>query len=589
MTILARWLLPLLSLGFPLVSHAADTPTVRALTVKEKHYMNDAIKLEVTPRGQEYFQNQMDDILNNMGVSLDEAYFADIHWKSTKSYDLDNLPFPAKTKRLIATIHDALKSWFIGLSLSNVKPAMEIGNSGYQAVFNKIAISTDENLLHRLGKTDGAVLVVEVDIKELDVVASKVRAWDQNNPDYGQVGFNDVKIKVAGGKVPLQIRMPFYVSLNSQGIPSFEAVNVQDNVDKIDMELNYGKLIVPQIQLVINGKVMPFNEAKLENDFIQNVPAMLLAIRRYVHDFAAKQVPQLLNDKAKQYLVHALEEIKPMSAPGAAPGSANEYLWGLQLKGISEKNGLIVDMNTFVEDPLNPNSLPKAFSAAPQPALMNALPGTVYDIGLSLDEGMINRMLQLSFERHLFSKVAIKGSSDAGDGGYLQLTQAPVLRPVSNFQFNGGASAHIPGETFARLDLAVIVPKGTVSGKNKLFLQDQFAVKMSMIVKIAKTANGKALAIYLWDVDPDSIIVDSDNITGLGKFFSGTVLDSLKSQFAEKAATWRTTGVSIPGSIPVPAILGVSLDVYDLVMEPTGHLVLYLNYATNTAKQGANP
>ena len=90
-------------------------------------------------------------------------------------------------------------------------------------------------------------MVLEVDVKELDVMASKVRAWDQNNLDLGQVGFNDVKIKIAGGQIPLQLRMPFYVKINAEGIPEFEAVGIDQNFDKIDLELSYMRNDRPSI------------------------------------------------------------------------------------------------------------------------------------------------------------------------------------------------------------------------------------------------------------------------------------------------------------------------------------------------------
>jgi hypothetical protein len=582
------------------VAFAADgTPTApkpgAPNPVKTKHYLPNSLLVVMTDRGQKILQNDLGSLINNLGISYNEAYFSDLKWESEVSYKLDDVNIDPTVKTLILSIRDMLKTWFIGFPLGNVKPAVEIGNSGFQAEFNKFSITTDENLLRQLHKTSGAILVLDLDIKEIDLTASKIRAWDMNAPMMGQAGFDNAQLKVAGGTTSLKMRMPFYVNINDQGLPTFETVGLEQNFDKIDLSFSHSPLILPQIQLVVNGVTYPFNNTAVSKTFDDNMPTILTELRNYLHVFTSSQLPTLLNQKAKQYFVKDLEQVQVLAAPGSTVASNVQFYWGLQLKGIDESQGLDIKLNTFVEDPGNPNSTPIATMSSKQSPLMNSLNKADYDVAIGINEGMINRMLQLSYEKQLYSHVLIdngikdpkcdtaNSSGFSGAGKYLKLTELPFIRPLGDYNLPKSSSS-IPGETFVRIPLSVQVPKGTISGFQSIAIKDGFVISFDLIAKIAKTTDGKSIQIFLWDVDGSSLDIDAKYFNWFG-VLKGTVLSYARDEFTKLAKNWRCKNIALPGAVPVPALFGVNFLIDQMVMESTGNLILYMNYADTGASK----
>jgi len=603
----------------PLAFAADGNPTLAAAPapVKVKHYIQGAVMLELTERGSLLFQNHLADIIDNEGLDFYKGHFADYQWKSNTSYKLEDLAPDADTKKLLQTIDGILHSWFNGFPLSEIRPTVEIGNSGYKATINHIAISTDENLLHQLKKTEGAVLVLQVEIKEIDAGAQKIRVWDLNAEDMGQVGFDNAMVKVGGSSPPLQLRMPFYVKINASGIPEFEAVGLDQNIDKVNLEFTYKNIVIPVVETRINNKVVitPKKE-KLQEEFLQNMPTVLIRLRNYLHDFASQQIPELLNEKAKQYLVGALEEIRTIDAPGDTTKPPHPFMIGQQLKSLNQNGGLQIVLNMFVEDLQNPYSKPILSTSGGEkipPAQIDGLDKTKYDLAFAIHDSVINRILQLSYERKLFANIPLDGKSpsDASPSSaqantaattpqVLTMLKAPVLLPLTKPGLVPRANI---GETYARVHLVIRVPPQFKSipiksfgdwwkdltnwGTRNFVISDRFELTLDLIVKLKKNATGRGLQILLWDVDPDSFAVDEDSLTLIGDAAIGTIMDVIKSRFATMTQSWREKDTAIPGNISVPPFFGYSFLIDNLVMEPTGHITLYLDFDMSGAADPA--
>jgi len=355
-------------------------------------------------------------------------------------------------------------------------------------------------------------------------------------------------------------------------------------------------------------------------------------LRNYLHDFFSNSVPDLLNKKAKEHLVSVLEEVKTLNLPAAPAGRQNQALLGLQLKSINEKEGIHVQMNTFIEDPSHPTLFPQTGSFATGPALINALPKSDYDIAIDLDEGMINRILQISYERGFFKNLPIGSTATsmktvsaplqltADEKNHLSQTKIQLTRGNAQLQRRGSPnnsknstqnqvisltqppllksvdSSLVPkaniGETYVRAHVNIQVPTGTVSGFKSWMLDDAFLMSCDLILNIKKSTDGKSLQVFLYDVVADSIKIDPSYFTWLtdGLWLENFVTKLARNHFKEMVALWRKNNVQLPGSIPVPELLGISFSIHHLDMEPTGRLAMYLNYSKdlNSKSNGVN-
>lgn len=590
-----------------LASGAVNSQELPPIPLKkiQKHPIKNAIQVQITPKGMLYFEHKMKTILGNIGFSLDEGYLDEIKWESDKSYDLDQLNVPPEAKDLIQKLRTLLSEWFVGFSLKEVRPAIEIGNSGYIAQLNRFALVTDRNLMTVLGKKEGAILALELEIKELTAATNRFRAYDMNNTDLGQVGFDNLSLKIGGGQEPLKIRLPFYITLNNKREIEFQAVQVEQNLDQVDINFQYRELIAPDIKVLIGKKEMTLDKRKLKNEFDARFPEALNKIRNFLADLAEKDLPAFLNKKAKESLQGSIEEINRMDPPGADPTKPTlGFFWGLQLNDINLDEKLSVELNAYVEDPMNITSQPVNTSQARGEARFQKIPTDQYDISMSIDRGMLNRILQLSFERKLFEKITIgdedpsarkittcRAQTDPAESEtqpktpkkdqYLKITRAPIIDAVPLGKFGTTES----GEGLVKVRVQALVPPGTVTGIQRIALRDNFEVAFDMIAKLKNAPDGGGLKIYLWDIDMDSVWVNPDYLTPVGKLFKGKVMNNIKEEFQKMTALWRCDHTAIPGKLPLPPeILSIKLDIQELEMEQNGQLVMYMNYAKPVTK-----
>lgn len=567
------------SLALPALA-APDFMAVNQGPAIKKHMLPGAIEIQISQRGQKYFETKLADVLGNMGLSFNEGYFPAQTIESKKTYALDSLTEDAETKKLLKTVRSMLEKWLIGFSLKDIRPAFEIGDTGYIAEFSRFAVVADQNLMTKLGYRDGAVLSVELAVKSLKISSSRVKAYDMNNRFLGKVGFDQPEIEFGSAKNPVKLKVPFYIRINAKGEVEFSTLQATNNLDNVDMSFKYKNMLIPKIAIEIDGNRFEFNQDELRREFDSRLPEVLVQVRSYLADFISTDLPKILNEKAKGFLAGSLEEINRMEPPGAESPKELPLLWGLKVEKINLKTSLNISLAAFVEDQKNINSLPKATDKSRGRPSFNGLPAANYDVVMSLDRAMVNRILQLSFERRLFEKI------DLGDGEVMRLTAAPTVDWIA-----APKNAVIKNtEAFLKLKAKIQVPKGSVTGIDKWGLKDRFEVTFDIIAKLRKVPNGTGVQVVLHSVDAKSVMVDKKYITWIGNVFKGQegVNTKVAEKLLETAKAWKTKESVIPGTLPLPPeILGIKLDIEKMNLDPNGHIVMYLKYAQPTLRIGS--
>lgn len=555
------------ALGLTL-SSLASAQTDRSPVIANKHIINNAVQVQITPRGLKYFETQLSTILGNLGYNFSEGYFPAQKIVSEKPINIDELgknnPEALKTYYMVK---DMLTKWLVGFSLTDHRPVVEIGESGYSAAFTRFALITDEALMNQLGKRDGAVLAIDLEVQRLTVATQAVRVWDMNNLSYVKIGMDDVSITAGDDKTPLKIRLPFYIKMNAQGTIDFEALQIQENLADIPLTVKYKKLIVPQVAIEIDGHKYVMNTEELRKTIDEQLPTVLVEVRKYLSDFARKQLPEMLNQKVKENLSGALEQVQDMVAPGQEPNDTRPpFKWGLKLTDFRLKQSLGINLAAYAEDPTNPSAgLVPGMGSRGVPTL-NHLPIENYDIGMTLDRGLINRILQLSFLRKNFEKIP------QSDGTSLKLTAAPLL------DYTSPPAATSDKETYLKLKVSV-----EVEPNKPLWLDDKVVLTFDIICKLRpsqKTSEGMEISQQY--IDTNSVNMDSKYLTFAGKVaegLGGQVTKGIKEELKTRSKDWVKNNETIPGTLDLPpAFLGMKLDIQKVTMDPNGHLLMYLNY-----------
>jgi hypothetical protein len=536
--------------------------------IANKHLINNAVQVQITPRGLKYFETQLSTILGNLGYNFSEGYFPAQKIVSEKAIDMNELgkknPESLKTYMMVK---DMLTKWLVGFSLTNHRPVVEIGESGYSAAFTRFALITDEALMNHLGKRDGAVLAIDLEVKRLTVATQAVRIWDMNNLSFVKVGMDDVSITAGDDKVPLKIRLPFYIRMNPQGNIDFESLEIQENLADIPLTVKYKKLIIPQVAVEIDGHKYVMNTDQLHKTIDEQLPTILVEVRKYLSDFATKQLPDMLNQKVKENLSGALEQVQDMVAPGQEDHDTRPpFKWGLKLTDFRLKQSLGINLAAYAEDPVNPNAGLAPGTGARGAPTLNHLNAANYDIAMTLDRGLINRILQLSFLRKNFEKIP------QSDGTSLKLTTAPLLDYITP------PAATTDQETYLKLRVSV-----EVEPHKPLWLDDKIILSFDLVCKLRHSQKtGEGMEISQQYIDTNSVSMNPKYLTFAGKIaegLGGQVTKGIKDELKTRSKDWVKNNETIPGTLDLPpAFLGMKLDIQKVTMDPTGHLLMYLNY-----------
>lgn len=538
--------------------------------IANKHLLSNSVQIQITPRGMKYFDSRLSDILGNLGVKLDEGYFPAMKYTFDKNINPDDYAgsHPEAVK-MYKQMRDLLTQWLVGFSMNDHRPTIEIGESGYIAQFSRFGLLTDEELMQSLGKRDGAILAIELEVKQLTIASSSVLAWDMNNDFLGKLGMENVTIQGGSEEMPLKIRLPFYIRMNAQGGLDFEALEVTNNINKTPLTIQYQKLIIPTFAVEVNGKKFYLNNSEVDKLFQSQAPAILEKVRENLGTFAHEQLPAMLNAKAKEFLTGSLEQIQDLIPPGQEDYDKRpSFKWGLKLQNINLKKSLNIDLTAYVEDPLNAQSAPLKSHASRGAPTFGQLPQENFDIALSVDRTLVNRVLQLSFERRNFEKIV------QSDGSFLKLMATPQI----DFVKPPAGAVLKNDETFVKMRVSV------ENKPDSAFLKSTIVIDFDIIAKLRQLPDKSGMQLVLQSIDTESMYLDDKYISWAGALFKERVRSGVRDELAKKDDGWKTKDETIPGRLPLPpSILGIQLDINRVMMDPNGHLVMYLNYAKTGA------
>lgn len=154
----------------------------------------------------------------------------------------------------------------------------------------------------------------------------------------------------------------------------------------------------------------------------------------------------------------------------------------------------------------------------------------------------------------------------------MRLTQTPVISaPARNLGLAVGR-----GETLMRVRVQGNVPRGLVKGTQTLGIQDGFELAFDLIAMLRK-AKGGGVEVVFRSIDLDTLWINPDHVTWLGKVMGaeGTVREELQ----KVVDGWAQREMKLPGVFPIPPeVMGIKLEIDDMTMSRTGHLLMFLNY-----------
>lgn len=601
----------------PLHSHSFDqNPALSS------QFIPNSMVTKITPRGQDKIQNHAADILNDLGINFSEYEFQE-----------KTIPIPLKNSQnqdngaalIFKKVKTMLSRWLENFTLNEPKMFFSSGKSQWSIDFKKISIHADENLMVALNKNNGALLTLDVDIKNIGFRSKNgLHLWDennlldeQNNP-IAKISMTDVNLQVTENKMPLKLKIPIFIKIQSDGQPYFEALPIENNFDQMNIDLVYKNLLMPRIAVSIGNKTAYINMNELNKYVKDQIPTYLTEAKTQIRDFIRNELPKILNDKVRSAFSDTLSKTSQISPPAKPERDIShpDFIEKSFIKKIDLNNSLYIHSWSQVEDPIS-----LVQSLINPKTLTNEVPLFInndeknYDFAVSVNRGYINRILELSFKRGYFSKIPTGNNK-------ITLLTPPVVNYVNiysqkneeaYFKFNTTISVEFSSwaemvdtakqktwktiydnstsdkkKSFwkqvglsikARANETIEIWDGTTSKiKRSIVLKNPIQFQADIIGRLRKNKN--SLEIVLDHFDTDTLTIDPQYFSSIGqKVMPQYLTDKFKDYFKEMNEEWKEKEIVLPGKIPLTInSMNLKFDLQKVDVESTGHLILYMNY-----------
>lgn len=543
-------------------------------------WMKNAVQVKISPRGQKLFSENLVQVLSNLGVVINENYFPEFQYVSAEPIKIDKLAEDQPEQfEILMQVRQFFRQYLKGIQFKDFKPSIRLGPSEYVAQFDRLALVADEDLMEQLGKKDGAVLAVELSITSLKALANQVDAKDLENSWLGQVGVTEPSLQIGTKAAPLKARMPFYVKADGGGGLHFEALKVEENLDIVPIEVGYRKLILPEFEFKVVGQEethkISLDEKEFKKIVDQHLPKSLELVRKYVRDYLQTEFPKLLNERAQSALKDDLEQIQSVPAAGTLPQDTRPPLsLGLRLSDMNLRDShLQINLSAFVEDTSIQGQAPfwKRSEARGAP-VFNHLSPENYDLAIAVDRALLNRLVQLSFNRKNFKELETCPGSPK-----IELLSPPAIDYASPQKNLTSLEAMMS----VYIDASIPSPKDQTGG---LFspLKEKLHIKFRYLAIVRPVAPGSAtLAIYPTGADLKTLQVDDDSLTWVGRLAKGKVVKEIGKVLSEGSSC----GSSGPlGEFElINSLWGVPIEYVKLKTDSQGQLMLYMNYKNKSS------
>lgn len=532
--------------------------------------IDHAIGLFVTEHGQKHIYNNFNEILVRNGFSMSEGAFPYFKAEMDEPLTMNSLrellserpndPNARATVESIENIRAATARWLRGFRVNDPRFRIKVLNLAYQVRFTRFGIRADKAATDRLQTKRGIVLVAEAEIPELHVSVKRIQVNDWSNEFLGNMGVSNLWAGFKNEEVPLQLHMPVSITIDDKGMVALQALPMTTNIDTIQLNSGFDRpLSLPDIRIRINGREGVVDKTQIENELARQSGPLLKALQSYLREFASDKLPSILNNRIAEAYNPNEGEVDVLDPPGGPSGIApdQKYQWGMHVSDVAmtQSSALYFELGAFVEDPTVEQKALPALERGLQAPNFESSKGSKADIGIAINENLLNRALQLSFNRGYFDKIPL--SKDES----IKLVSSPYI------VLDGSKGAN---RAVLRLDVNY---KLTNWVARNFAVRNPLHMKMNLVLRLVKTPKG--MKIVQEAIDLDSLWIDPASLRRWG--LSKTVYKGVKEILGKTNKGYKENESLLTEEVPLPeALYGVPLELKEFESKD-GYMKLFLN------------
>lgn len=514
-------------------------------------FIPHSIGVYVTPKGQEFFSQDLRTLFTNNGISIDQAYFQSLQHTTEEKELEDMLGTQEDLKEVITTLKNGIRRYLVGLDIGAHKFQVDVKELELKLNWDKVAISIEKPVFNEmLERQPTLTLNLNAELNNFQLFIGEITAKDLNHPIFGEVGIDQVLLWTRKDEQPLYLNLPIHFYQDEKLGFSVEAGRPETNLDALYIQSQYkSPMRLPKVELRINDNPITINQAEVEVMFNEKKDEIFRTAQGELQAWIDDNASELINTFIKEKVAGGLTEANTMLPPGAPNEFVQTFNWGLKIDGIGyQQDNVHIGLDAFVTDPLKTSD----FRLAPN-MIASRLPiiqksnSDKYDLALALNMGFVNKIIHLSANRGYFKDVALE------DGEKILLTKTPVLKLAQ-------------AKPVLTLEIEY-----RVSGFSAAFVKNPIRISFDMLVDFVVDKDGQVSLIGN-GIDIDSVFLDSKYI----RAFAGTVRKSAKSKIEEMQGGLK--GYVIADALPIPeALFGLPMIPKKAMIEKNGYLLVFLD------------
>lgn len=555
-----------LTLSFVFSSQAYAASELSPQTSNPKMIQN-AVGIYITQNGEAFFSKNLRSILANLGISLREGYFPEVRHISEKPMSLDELAESSpEAGRTVLEVRKLLQDWFMGLVIHDPQFEVTLKNAGYRVAFSKLSIRTNRNILRERTKNSGAVLVLETEVNRLALGGEAIHVRDLQNEFLKNLGVVNPVVSLTKSSRPLRLRVPFFFDVHPDKGVQIEVLPITTNFAQTDIAFEYDELIVPDLTIEINGQRFPLNKSHMTRTFEDMKPQLIAKLKTLADELSGTVLPEAASGVIASALPSELVQSSALQPPGAPENETKpHFAWTMKVNKVALGSQVLgVELESSVEDPTQPEVAPNNSAQARGRVSLAGSDPTQYEMALSVNRGLINRILQLSYSRGYFSEV------EASPGKTLKMFSAPMI------------DTYLPTANQDTSEPKIVLRVGIqspVSFIQKALINGDLKFYVDIVGRLVQVPGESGLRIQLDGFDEKSVHVLDSSLTWLGRKMRSKVVSAVLDELRAAGKDWKKEPMLLDGNLPLPPeLLGLKTKAQAMRMDKNGHLVMFLNF-----------
>ncbi len=512
--------------------------------------ITNAIGVAITPKGQEYFRTNLPELIRANSYEIGDIYFpgTEVVGDEVATEDLVDDP---ELKEVIFKAKEVLNRFFEGLDLDRHQLSLNVEDIYFQANWEEIGLQILAPSESELKNNYQAIFVLTMRSSNINVEVTKIRGRDLQNEWLGELGIDNFNLFTETQSAPLQIQLALGFNQVSRGNFKIDVLTPKSNLDELLLGYTFDSpLVLPQVEVQINEKKLRLRNEEIENLLKDEQDNILGRVKSVLQEKIETEIPVQASSIINEALESGLKEVNQMNPPGAPDENVSKFVWALNLGQVNYQDGyLLLDLDARFDDPTLAKNIPleSRFTTLSSSDLMKGTYPSA-DFVFSLNEGVLNRVIQLSTLRGYFNQI------DMDSGESIKLAKMPYLNLKTGK--SGKMSLEIEYE---------------VTGFSAVFVKNPIRIEFDLNLAFPVDNTGK-VSMQVESIDVDSAYVSDKYI----RLFKNKVRSAVKDKLKEVNGDLK--GYELTDDIPIPDDLG-GLKLRKIGTEvDKGHLLIYSEY-----------